>query len=273
MATRFYSVLLQVRPTQLGDLLKKCLRVRRQYVRTSTGHSFWADPVSVFGLRLLLDGIYEPQMTRILESVLRPDDTFVDVGGNEGYFSILASTLVPHGAVHCIEPQTHLQPILGENTRINSAHTVVVHQTALSSSEGEVTLFLRPSTNTGASSLFRHWRIGFTRERVRATTLDAFFRDNSLGRVRLLKMDCEGAEPLIISGGRNVLGQRRIDFIAVEYHPLICGTERCLDTHEELKRRGYLLTKVGGRYVYHLPGLEKELQPLGELRVDCDWDE
>ncbi len=268
----FYSALLRIRPTQLGDLLKRCLHVRRRYIRTRTGHTFWADPASVFGLQLLRDGIYEPQMVRILELVLRPDDTFVDVGGGEGYFSILASGLIPRGDVHCIEPQTGVQAVLRENIRINSAHSVMVHQRALSSSEGEVTLFLRPSTNPGASSLFRHWRMGSGRERVCATTLDAFFEDNFLEQVRLLKVDCEGAEYLVVSGGHQVLQQQRVDFIALEYHAAICGVERCTTTHEELKRCGYVLTKVYEQYIYHLPGLEGELRPLGELRVDCGWD-
>jgi predicted methyltransferase len=70
------------------------------------------DPVWVFGIALLRDGIYEPQMTKLLYTLLRPSDTFLDVGGNEGYFSVIASTLVPDGAVHCIEPQERLHPVL-----------------------------------------------------------------------------------------------------------------------------------------------------------------
>src|SRR5262249_39675901 len=45
----------------------------------------------------------------------------------------------------------------------------------------------------------------FAKEHVRAMTLDAFFQSNVLERVRLLKVDCEGTEYLVIAGGRKVL--------------------------------------------------------------------
>jgi FkbM family methyltransferase len=269
---RFYSLLLRLRPAQLAAVLKRCLGVRPQYIQARTGHTFWADPVSIFGQHLLREGLHEPQMTRLLELVLQPGDTFVDVGGNEGYFSILASSLVAHGTVHCIEPQTRLQSILRENFRVNAAPSILLHQLALSSSDGEVELFLRPSTNTGASSMYRHWKIGFIKEHVRTTTLDAFFQSNALERVRLLKVDCEGAEYLVIAGGRKVLEQQAIDFIAMEYHPTICGVAQCARSHEALQCSGYILTKVRGQHIYHLSGLDKTLQPLGDLQVGCHWD-
>src|SRR5919199_6399489 len=107
----FYAALMRVRPAQLGDVLKKLLRVRRRYVRSATGQTFWLDPVTVLGLHLMSEGLHEPQMCKLFELILRPGDCVIDVGGNEGYFSVLASALVKHGQVHCIEPQSRLQPI------------------------------------------------------------------------------------------------------------------------------------------------------------------
>ena len=273
LRVRFYSILLRIRPAQLGDLLKKCLGVRRRYIQARTGHVFWVDPVSIIGLQLFRERIYEPQMTKLLELVLRPTDVFVDIGGHEGYFSVIASSLVPFGIVHCIEPQTRLQAIIQENIQINRAYRVIVHQTALSSGDGEVRLFLRPSTLSGGESMFRYWNIGFAHENVYATTLDSFFTTNSLERVRLLKVDCEGAEYLLITGARNILKQQAVDFIAMEYHPVICGINKCINTHEELKSARYILTKVRDQCIYHPPGLEKELRPLGELHVNCAWND
>jgi FkbM family methyltransferase len=269
----FYTLLLKLRPAQFSALIKKILHIKRQYVHTLRGQNFWVDPISVFGIELLRQGIYESQMTQLLELLLNPGDVFVDIGGNEGYFSIIASSLVQNGKVHCIEPQSRLQKVIQENIGINSAHSIVIHPIAVSNQEGEVVLFLRPSINTGASSFFRYWKIGSTQEIVSTTTLDTFFKSNYLNQVRLLKIDCEGAEYLVIAGGHNILEKQYIDFLAIEYHPLICGMERCLEIHQTLKKYGYVLTKVHGLCIYHLPGLDKELQPLGSLQVNCDWHE
>jgi FkbM family methyltransferase len=269
---RFYSTLMRVRPAQLGSFLKKCLYIRRQYIQTTTGHMFWIDPVSVFGLHLLCEGCYEPQMTRLLELVLRTSDIFIDIGGNEGYFTVIASLLAPGVQVHCVEPQSRLQPVLAENIRVNNVQSIVVHPVAISDVDDQIRLFLRPSTNTGASSMFRHWRLGATSETVPALRLDTFFEKNSLDRVRLLKVDCEGAEYSVIRGAKRVLRRQAFDFIAMEYHPSICGIDHCVRADQELRAGGYVLTKVRGQYIYHLPGLEEELLPLGELKVGCDWD-
>ncbi len=267
-----YQTLMRVRPAQLGDVLKKCLGVRRKQVRASTGHIFWADPVSVFGLALLQEQIYERRMTEVLQIILRRGDTFIDIGANEGYFSILASSLVFDGKVYCIEPQRRLQPVLQENIRINSASPISVHPIAMSSQEGQLELFLRPTTNTGASSIFRHWKIGSTTETVPATALDVFFRKNAIEKARLMKVDVEGAEELVIRGAQRVLKEQLIDFIALEYHPVIIGRQACRRTHEALKGCGYILARVGSLNIYYRPGLQDILGYAEDVTLNCEWD-
>ena len=79
--TQLYKFFLWGRPALLGHIIKICCRVKRVIISTKAGFKFWVDPASVFGYQLLDEGIYEPQMTKLIEMVLRPADTFVDVGG------------------------------------------------------------------------------------------------------------------------------------------------------------------------------------------------
>lgn len=226
----------------------------------------------MFGFTLLSEGIYESQMTQLLELVLRPSDIFVDIGGNEAYFSVIASSLVENGKVYCIEPQSRLSNIIRENIKINNSAAIKVYRLAISDQAGEVDLFLRPSTNTGASSLFRYWKIGTVKETVPTITLEQFFAENSLTRVRLMKVDCEGAESLVFRGAKSIIEQKLIEFIALEYHPHICGNDNCNTIHQLLCNNGYILTKVNGQCIYHLPGSEIDLKPLGDLIFNCNWD-
>jgi FkbM family methyltransferase len=266
-----YHKLLSIRPAQAGAMLKRILLIRRRLVTLQSGQRFLVDPVSVFGLSLISDGVYEPQLTKLVEQILRLGDVFVDVGGNEGYFSVVAAACVGNGQVYSIEPQSRLLPIIAANGQLNAANTIVVEQTALTDRVGTVELFLRPSTNTGASSMFRHWRLGSTTEQVIQTTLDELLNRHAVGRVRLLKCDCEGAEYLVVRGGVETLREQRIDFIAMEYHISICGIARCKEADSALRSAGYMLTRVGGQYLYHLPGLEHEIAGLGELSHSAEW--
>lgn len=50
-------------------------------------------------------GVWEPHLTNWIGQQLAPGDTFIDVGANVGYFSLLASRLVgKSGVVVAIEP-------------------------------------------------------------------------------------------------------------------------------------------------------------------------
>jgi len=265
-----FNQLLGIRPAQLGAFVKVCLGIRRRVVATASGLRFWADPVSVFGLCLLRDGVYEPHLTRICEHLLRPGDVVVDVGGNEGYFSILAAALGA-GRVICVEPQTRLHSVIAENSRLNGVTSIVLAHALLADSEGSAELFLRPSTNTGASSMFRHWRLGRATEHVSQTTLDALLDREPVGRVRLIKCDCEGAEYLVARGASATLRTQRSDMLVIEYHPAICGVERCAETHSLLRAAGYWLTKIDGHCLYYLPSLEHELHGLGRIDHNVDW--
>jgi hypothetical protein len=67
-------------------------------------------------------------------------------------------------------------------------------------------------------------------------------------------MDCEGAEPSIIAGAGQVIAAQRVDFIALEYHPHICGRARCGEAHSALVRAGCDVTDLNGQSIYHLRG-------------------
>ena len=121
--------------------------------------------------------------------------------------------------------------------------------------------------------MFRYWRIGSARQVARATTVDSFVKTVALPRVRLVKIDCEGAEGAIVHGAKGALRDHLFEFVAVEYHPMIIGRARCEQTHRELIEAGYALTKVRGRCVYHVPGRETELSPAGELRLNAGWED
>ena len=54
---------MSVRPAQMGKVLKRVLFVQRRAITLPTEKRFWIDPVSVFGLHLIDQGVYEPAMT------------------------------------------------------------------------------------------------------------------------------------------------------------------------------------------------------------------
>lgn len=237
---RSLELLLRIRPSQLAAIVKVLLGLRRIEVRTATNCRYWIDPVSVLGLELIRNGVYELPMVQLLENLLGANDGFIDLGANEGYFSCLAGKLCPQGRIYCVEPQRRLQPIIAKNAQLNGLRNLQVEHLAISLEEGCAQLYLRPSTNMGASSLFRHWRLGWKSEWVRTLSLDGFVALHDIRDVRLMKVDCEGAEELIFAGADETLSRRVIEHIALEYHPSIIGDAACKAIHQKIVRHHYV---------------------------------
>lgn len=73
--------------------------------RTGSGMVFPVATSDVIQRYLYLFGVWEPHLTAFISGRLTPKDTFVDVGANIGYYSVLASRLVgPAGHVVAVEP-------------------------------------------------------------------------------------------------------------------------------------------------------------------------
>lgn len=221
---RLYEALsTKVRPTELAALMTKALGIKRRPFEAQHG-TFHIDPVSNFGFRLFKDGVYEPETIAILEDVLEPGDTFVDLGANEGYFSVLASRLVGHfdgrGRVFAIEPQQRCWPVIVQNLVENDCANVTLVPYGVSREAGSFEMVLTPPTNTGASSFVASRRASFwPRQTVHVLPLDEIFERFGIDEVALIKIDIEGYELDALESAREVLGSGQIGKLLVEIHP------------------------------------------------------
>src|SRR5947209_7701542 len=127
----------RVRPAPVGAAIAATLRLNKRRVISGKRGLFFAAPVSHLGWSLL-EGEYEPSMASVLDRYLYPGAVFVDLGANEGYFSVLASKLVgPFGMVIAVEPQERLQAVIQHNCYLNRSYNVRVIRAVVSGCEGD----------------------------------------------------------------------------------------------------------------------------------------
>lgn len=214
-----YRWLLRVRPAFVASFLKRCLGVRREWTTARHGR-FFVDPASNLGSLLLERGEFEPSMAQVLDGLLKPGDVFLDIGANEGYFSVLGAKRVgQHGRVVSIEPQSRLQPVLSGNLAENGAANATVIQAAINDHRGDTDFFLSPDTNPGASGLAPSQKYRTPTETVESTTLERLLQQCDLNDVALAKMDIEGFEYEAILGSKSVFERGLIRHFALEIHP------------------------------------------------------
>jgi FkbM family methyltransferase len=214
---------------------------------------FYVDPVSVFGRVLLSGEEYEPAMCRTLEAYLKPSSVFVDLGANEGYFSVIAANIVgTRGIVLAVEPQSRLMPVLTTNCDLNNSHVTRLLHIAVYDSVGHSVLHLSPDTNPGSTSLWQSTRYKLPTEKVETLTLSELFARQAIEYADLVKMDIEGAEYEAILGSQDLFRRRRIGALAVELHPAAIQ-KRGLnkdDIHSFLHDAGYAIDNRFSNIVY-----------------------
>ena len=161
---------------------------------------------------ILLHGIWEPEVTRIVES-LQAGAVFIDVGAHVGYYSLLASTRVgATGRVVSVEPNPSTAERLRRNIRLSSAVNVVVQELACTDTEKTLRFFQAGPYNTGGSSLSAKTAASAKEVAVRGLPLDAIVKSLDLRRIDLVKIDVEGAELQVLRGMKESL---------VKYHPKV----------------------------------------------------
>jgi FkbM family methyltransferase len=105
------------------------------------GQWFLCDLRDSIAREVCFTGLYEPQETAVVRAVLKSGMTFVDVGANWGYFTLLAAHLVGRaGRVLSLEPDPRLFQTLSSNVAMNRLSQVRALQLAAADAPGLLNL-------------------------------------------------------------------------------------------------------------------------------------
>lgn len=172
------------------------------------GHRLFADSRDTGMVPYLLEqNIYEPFETELFEASVAPGDVVVDIGANIGYYTLIAARKAgSDGAVFAFEPETGNHSLLLKNIAANGYQNVSVVKKGLAEKPGKLSLH-RDSKNLAAATLSAHNAPtrASSAEEIELVTLDDYFRESPLlTKIRLIKMDTQGAEGLIVRGGASV---------------------------------------------------------------------
>jgi FkbM family methyltransferase len=178
-------------------------------------------------------GAWEPETTAIFERLLRPGMTWVDVGANVGYFTIIGHKLVAPGGGRTFafeaNPRTHA--FLNDNVRLNWFFDhMTVEQKAVYRQSQKLSFSAPEKYNVNASiAAFEpgNWERVLDRVDtfdVDAVSLDDYFPD---ARIDFCKVDVEGAEAFVLEGARALIARNPQLQWLLEWSPhqmLQCGS-------------------------------------------------
>jgi len=156
---------------------------------------------------------YEPITTLVAGELVGPGDTFIDVGANIGFYSLVLSAMRPGLKGIAFEPNPKNFAMLQANVHSNGLRKIVCESMALSDKDSTASLYLSPSDMSASLETgFDSQPTG--RVEVRTTTLDNYLTDRPIGGRPLIKVDVEGHEAAFFRGAQETLALRQPDVIA-----------------------------------------------------------
>ena len=173
------------------------------------------------GSQIYWRGTYSGYQLDVLASCLRPGGVFIDLGANQGEFTVFAARLVgKDGRVFAFEPSPQMQQRLSKNIQLNNFDHVTIEEFAVADKPGRLSLlsptgaFTDGTTHDGLPTLYhQEGTVTGSATEVAVTTLDQWQLEKKLDRVDLIKMDIEGAELPALQGGKELIQRFRPSLI------------------------------------------------------------
>jgi FkbM family methyltransferase len=176
------------------------------------------NPTEHIQQQLFWYGSYEKELGNILKKIIKPQDIFLDIGANIGYFSLLVANNVPTAKIFSFEPMKELFEKLEKNVLINGFKNIKAINIAIGNVNEDRELFLSGTDNLGMSSFKQPENFSGQKEKVKVVTIDEWFKTSGLSRIDIIKIDVEGYELSALKGMKEVL-QNFKPLVIVEINP------------------------------------------------------
>jgi FkbM family methyltransferase len=163
---------------------------------------------------------FERNERKFLENFLRTGDIFIDIGANIGLFSLIASPRIgKEGKIYAIEPTGKIYKRLCENVKLNHFNNIYCFQLALSDQQDILPFYISQTGYDAWNSLAPpNSKDLFNQEFVKCEKWDDFALENDLiGNVTMMKIDVEGWETHLLSGGFETLSRQDAPVLQVEF--------------------------------------------------------
>ncbi len=193
---------------------------------------------------LIYGGEFERQEQRFVNAFLKPGDIFVDIGANIGLFTLIAAHRVgKSGYVYAFEPCSKAYQHLVANAQLNHLTNTSCYQLAFSDQKRQANLKIPLDGYDAWSSLGQPYEGKMIKvETVQTVTWDDFAQKHDLiGKVTMMKIDVEGWETHVLSGGYKTLSRADAPILQVEFteEARRAAGSSCAELYHALEKFGY----------------------------------
>jgi FkbM family methyltransferase len=173
-------------------------------VRLKNGRRMYVDLRSGVSRGIFAKGEFDPKVFNPIRTVLQPGGTFLDVGANVGFYSMLALDAIGlGGVVHAFEMDERPRLCLRKTIAHEQIRNLTLHEFAAGNRDGTIGVSMHEdSGNSGVTET------GGQRQ-VAVRKLDTWWHESGTKKIQAIKMDIEGAELPALQGAEHMLRAER----------------------------------------------------------------
>ena len=222
------------------------------WIRDRDNVEFLLHPHYVTDVDVIAFGSYEPGVQKYINAALKPGMVCLDIGANCGLVGLhMARKVGPHGKVYAFEPVPHVFGKLKANVQRNRLDAVMEPRLCAISSTSGTALMNVPDEeqrNQGLGLLVPAGTHARKAElKVECSSLDDFVAHEGLTHVDFVKIDVQGAESLVLQGGKASLERFGPEIVTELSEGLSPLGKSSRETIRQLEDGGYEVFELTGK--------------------------
>jgi FkbM family methyltransferase len=193
-------------------------------------------------------GNYDPKILFFINKWVKLNDTCIDIGAQKGYITLnLAYKVGENGNIIAFEPDSRARRYLAMNCMRNKINNVRIYEYALGQEEVIRKFFL--SSQLGWSTFYPNSiaeKTIISEIKLPVRSLDYLVETKEVeitqDSLSFVKIDCEGAEPFVLLGMRQVLKKSNpLLWVEINIDALRAAGSSFIDVHSILSSFGYII--------------------------------
>jgi FkbM family methyltransferase len=164
----------------------------------------------------------------LFSQIIKQDSIILDIGANMGQYACRLSDFIKSGKIYSFEPFNPNYIALCSMKKILRLKNIIPIHTAISDKKGMLKLMI-PIINdnliVGTQAVLEQFQhsdfknVKYCEETVAVNTIDDFVSENKLNNIDFIKIDTEGAEIAVLTGGLETI-KKYLPVLSIEISPL-----------------------------------------------------